>query len=109
MFAYLFAVVMISIQYYMARRNQRQGWTKLRTELIQPQEAPMKPSPVSIERIDEEDDRPFRHLAELEALNRALTEYHVPQKPEAAEIEMDQVPVRRKSPPREIRGESSRF
>ncbi|MGD1091316.1 MAG: hypothetical protein ABSB35_04895 [Bryobacteraceae bacterium] len=67
----------------------------------------MKPSPVNIDPF--EDDRPFRHLAELEALNRALTEYHVPQKPEIAEVEMEKVEVRRNAPRPEARGESSRF
>jgi hypothetical protein len=107
MFAYLFAVVMISIQYYLARRNQLQGWTKLRMEQRPPQEATMSRSPVDIEPF--EDDRRLRHLAELTALNRALTEYHVPQKPEIAEVEMQKVAVRRNAPQPEVRGESSRF
>jgi len=113
MFAYGFAVLMILTQYLMARRNQRQGWTKRR--------ASQATSPVSQEvlrmKTDKTDDeRPFRHLAELEALNRALIAYHVPRKPEvtaetnaAAEEEMEKVPLRRKSRLREARDESSRF
>ena len=69
----------------------------------------MKPSPVKIESFEEEDDRPFRHLAELTALNRALEEYHVPQRPEAAEVQMETVKVRRHAPRQETRGDSSRF
>jgi hypothetical protein len=69
----------------------------------------MKPSSVKIESFQEEDHRPFRHLAELTALNRALEEYLVPQKPEAAEVEMETVTVRRHVPRQETRGDSSRF
>jgi hypothetical protein len=113
MFAYAFAVLMILTQYYMARRNQKQGWTRRRAS---PASSPalQEASPVRIERPETE--RPFQHLAELEALNRALIEYHIPQHPEstvettgAEEAETQQVEVRLKSRSREARDDSSRF
>jgi hypothetical protein len=122
MFAYLFAVLLILAQHKMARRNQKQGWTRRRLQEVPTvEQSPVKQSPVKIEPAER--DRPFRHLEELAALNRALLEYHIPQRPEVSvpppraeepaereqDGEMQKVEVRRKSPQREARGESSRF
>ena len=113
MFAYGFAVLMILTQYYMARRNQKQGWTKPRLS----QATSPASQGVSQMKMDQtEENLPFRHLAELEALNRALIAFHIPQKPEVSvettatpEAEMEKVPVRRKPRSREAHDESSQF
>jgi hypothetical protein len=63
-----------------------------------------------------EEDRPFRHLAELEALNRALIAFHIPKKPEVTvetpatpEAETEKVAVRRKPQSRGAHNENLRF
>jgi hypothetical protein len=113
MFAYGFAVLMILTQYFMARRNRRQGWTKRRVSLATSRVS-QEVSPMKMDQAEE--DRPFRHLAELEALNRALIAYHVPQKPEVTvettatpEAETEKIAVRRKSPSRGAHNENARF
>jgi hypothetical protein len=80
--AYLFAAIMILTLFYLAKKNQKEGWRKQRPQPIRFAVDSYKSEPASPE-IDYESN-PLGHLKELENLNRALTGYHVPQKPAVA-------------------------
>ncbi len=79
--AYLFAAVMILTLFYLGKKNQREGWRKMRVQPISfaVESNQSRPSSPEIDYAE-----PLGHLKELEDLNRALTAYQTPQKPAVA-------------------------
>ena len=77
--AYLFAAAMILTLFYLAKKNQMEGWLKHRAQPITFAVDSFRNEPASPE-IDS-NRYLFEHLKALENLNRALIAYHVPQKP----------------------------